>query len=134
MIENFDQLLRRLKDGKLDMLEASPDDWNTALHHLMRPCFTFRDSKTQEEILEIYFKTSKECNPRNIRQQTPLHIAVYGNRLGMAQMLLENGANPKARDISGKTPLDLAKALNNTVMRLPLEIALRSQKSSVTGS
>lgn len=32
----------------------------------------------------------------------------------MVQLLLENGADPKAKNSEGKTPLDLAIAENNT--------------------
>ena len=41
--------------------------------------------------------------------RTPLHLAVLKNRPAMVQLLLELGADPRARDNRGYTPLNLAK-------------------------
>ncbi|KAG9826069.1 hypothetical protein KCU98_g701, partial [Aureobasidium melanogenum] len=116
------QLLGRLKNGNLDMLEASPDDQNTALHILMtlKPATT----KAQKEILALYLETSDGCSPRNIRDETPLHIATNENNLEMAEILIRNGADLKAQDSSGRTPLDLAKALERSAITILIRQAL----------
>jgi ankyrin repeat protein len=42
--------------------------------------------------------------------RTPLHFAVLKNRPDMVRLLLELGADPRARDSRGYTPLNFAKA------------------------
>lgn len=122
MTGKFDQLGQRLRDNNLAMLEASPDDGNTALHHLMR--YNPETSTTQEEILEIYFETSSKCNPRNTRGDTPLHTAIYENNIGVVRFLIRNGADLEAQEGSGKTPLDLAKALERSAITTLIRQAL----------
>ena len=46
--------------------------------------------------------------------QTPLHFAAIYGHTGIAQYLLENGADTKAQDISGGTPLHEACRYGNT--------------------
>ena len=41
-------------------------------------------------------------------EQTPLHRAVWDNRLEIARLLLEYGADPTLEDEDGDTPLDMA--------------------------
>ena len=40
---------------------------------------------------------------------TPLHLAVTGRHIAMIALLLEHGANPRAADGDGLTPLALAE-------------------------
>ncbi|KAG9556097.1 hypothetical protein KCU71_g11693, partial [Aureobasidium melanogenum] len=108
------QLRQKFKDGKLDMLEASPDDQNTALHLLMTS--DPETTNTLKEILEVHFKTSNECSPRNIEGETPLHIAIQKNNIEIAKILIRNSADLQVQDSSGKTPLDLAKALERSAI------------------
>lgn len=46
------------------------------------------------------------------KNRTPLHMAVVGGHETLVKWLLELGANPKAADADGKTPLLLAQSLN----------------------
>ena len=39
---------------------------------------------------------------------TPLHSAAWYGHTAIAEMLLEKGADVNARDVNGKTPLQLA--------------------------
>lgn len=43
---------------------------------------------------------------------TPLHFAAYKGSVAIVQLLLENGADPNARDGSNKTPYDIARRDN----------------------
>ena len=40
---------------------------------------------------------------------TPLHLAVLNSSLIVIRSLLNSGANPYALNLSGETPIDLAK-------------------------
>ena len=44
--------------------------------------------------------------------ETPLHLAMRNGRIKIGLLLLERGANPNARDISGVTPLDETRIFN----------------------
>jgi len=50
--------------------------------------------------------------------ETPLHLAAFGNKTAaVVELLLERGANPKARDGKGKVPFEYAEgneALENS--------------------
>ena len=46
-------------------------------------------------------------------RQTPLHEAVLDSKLDALAILLARGADTTARDVSGKTPLALAKYMRN---------------------
>ncbi|CAD0095670.1 unnamed protein product [Aureobasidium vineae] len=104
------------------MLEPSPDDGKTALHWLMRSIPGSLD--LQKRILKLFFTTSGELSPRDYDGWTPLHITVFENSVELAELLIQNGANPHAQDHSGKTPLQLANDLDRTEIVAAIEIAL----------
>lgn len=82
-----------------------------------------------KDLVHIFIKNGAEINARNLRGETPLHYAaVRGNgfnslssifykslifffsgNVNIAQILIESGADVKAQDNNGKTPLDDAK-------------------------
>ena len=47
--------------------------------------------------------------------QTPLILAAVGGHKELVKVLLEAGANPRAVNSHGQTPLDIARALEKTV-------------------
>src|SRR5262249_34691554 len=58
-------------------------------------------------------------NLRNNFGETPLHLAARGNHLDLAQLLLERGADPRARTndrapLPNRTPVDYADALGHS--------------------
>ena len=59
---------------------------------------------------------SADINAKNGRGWTPLHVAAFWNRIEIAMLLLENGANPAAEDSNGKTPEDVAIETGNYEM------------------
>ena len=46
---------------------------------------------------------------RNVYQQTPLHFAISFNNPEGACILIDNGADVNAKDVSGNTPLSIAE-------------------------
>ncbi|KOO29995.1 ankyrin repeat protein mbp3 16, partial [Chrysochromulina tobinii] len=50
-----------------------------------------------------------EVNAKNIHDVTALHLAAYWGYLAIAKRLLEGGADPTLRDISGRTAIDIAR-------------------------
>lgn len=63
--------------------------------------------------------------------RTPLHYAVDADRDGAVRLLLAAGADPRARDSRGETPLDLAKRLDRRKKMLGEMLAhLRNSRAS----
>ncbi|KAI3644790.1 hypothetical protein MP228_010954 [Amoeboaphelidium protococcarum] len=55
-------------------------------------------------------QTGVDVNAQNaVNKWTPLHWAAYQGHLQVAQLLLNNGADPSIKNESGKTAVDLAK-------------------------
>lgn len=52
----------------------------------------------------------------SVEGYTPLHLAAEGGLLDVAQVLLDHGADPKARNAQGDTPLTLAERRGNMEM------------------
>ena len=48
-----------------------------------------------------------DINGRNKDGNTALHLAAFFGRADVAKLLLENGANPQARNNDGETPVDV---------------------------
>ena len=58
-------------------------------------------------------KFAKQLNTQNLLGQTPLHIAVINNDIGMINFLARNGAHIKVHDGRGRTPIHLACEYGN---------------------
>jgi ankyrin repeat protein len=67
-------------------------------------------------------------NAVNNQDITPLHLCVEGGYLAAAQVLMDAGANIMARDVSGRTPRDMARKMGQKELEKIL------QKSRTTGS
>ena len=50
-----------------------------------------------------------DINARDRSGKTPLHLAAYGGKKRMAELLIASGADINARDDSGCTPLKAAQ-------------------------
>ena len=61
-----------------------------------------------DEIAKMIIKAGGDVNAKDENQVSPLHEAVRLGNVGVAKLLLENGANAQAEDHTGKKPLDWA--------------------------
>lgn len=118
----------KLEQSLLDPLEPSPDNGNTALHT------TIKSTSTQSsDILAFVHRVFEEllasvkgnCSPQNGCQETPLHTAVLSSQSEMALMLIKAGADLTLRDNLERTPLDLAKELEQDEVVAAIQRALR---------
>jgi ankyrin repeat protein len=84
------------------------------------------------EKIQSLLKTDQgkqEINTGNYLGNTPLHIAAERNYPKIVELLLQNGANPCAKNKAGLTPLDLAKQKGNLgIFKTLLDAAPNSVK------
>ena len=83
------------------LLTARDTDDSTPLH-----CAVW---KGQDAVVALLLDAGADVNLHNKNTHwgtTPLHAAAHANQEAIARMLLEHGANPAARDLEGRTPLD----------------------------
>lgn len=55
-------------------------------------CLNTGTTEEQKGVLEVYLERGDECNPKNVRQETPLHITIHENIVAMAKILIRNSA------------------------------------------
>jgi len=81
-----------------------PDDQgNTPLHRLA--------SKGNDiELAEVLIKGGADINAKNYKDSMPLHEAVRNENFRMVEFLISKGAYLYAKDMLGRTPLDLARS------------------------
>jgi ankyrin repeat protein len=65
-----------------------------------------------------------DVNQRGANGRPPLYTAVLGKHVKIVQMLLAAGADPTIADMSGQTPMDLARAQNPALAKV-LEQAIQ---------
>ena len=88
---------------------ATNDDENTPLHYLARVPYV----PLMDKILAMFLAGGADVNALNTNLETPLHMAVWKNNLGMVGLLLRNGADPNIRNIKDSSPWDWAVVAQN---------------------
>ena len=91
------------------------------------------------EVVRLLLKLNVEVNSRNVKGSTPLHLASMGSwRLPegsavIVRLLLENGADAQARDLSGKTASEVARGFEQQeiVRLLSQDVAKGTNKQHI---
>lgn len=65
----------------------------------------------QKKKLSCYKLAGANLNSVNLSRQSALHAAVETGQVKVVQFLLEHGCDAVKKDVYGRTPLDIAKAL-----------------------
>jgi ankyrin repeat protein len=92
--------------AKEDEDAADPSTMNFAQ---LYGCWIAR-AKTLQEVEEILKERNYNINDRDQNGETALHLTCKAANVDIARYLLENGADPTARDNDGLTPLHIAAA------------------------
>ena len=82
------------------LVDARDTDGSTPLH-----CATW---KGHPEVVKALLAAGADVNSVNQNEHwgtTPLHAAAHANQAVIAQLLIDHGANPRAQDGEGRTPL-----------------------------
>ncbi len=110
---------------KLDVpLDAVNREMDTLLHMASSAPIVMERNVA---VVAYLIENTDAVHAENGLGQTPLHVAAASNCMkpDIVALLLKAGADPKAVDKSGKTPLDLAKSAYDSGLRLP---TLRSKE------
>lgn len=107
---NFPEAVKLLLDSKCDIEirnKSESSDWKGETPLL---CVSFWG---HDDIAEMLIDAGADVNATAERSVSPLHEAVRLGNVGIARLLLENGANKQAVDREGKTPLEWASDENS---------------------
>jgi ankyrin repeat protein len=66
--------------------------------------------------IERRFETRRNVNTADDADSTPLHIAAFKDKLDVAEVLLDNGADPNIRDKFGMTAMHIAAMRGNLTL------------------
>ena len=136
------EMVELLLMQKLDIVYVNDANGDTPIHLAVRrvdervlhtllsrvPDFSKVNSETGDSILHaaahhgniaavkllLDFGHANKLNKRNKDKQDPLHMAASAGHAEVVRLLLQWGADPKARDKKKKTPIELAKQFNHT--------------------
>lgn len=82
---------------------------DTPLHNaISSPSTIFPHLRIFESVVGVLVGARSDANAPNSAGQTALHLAAYWGNLSITKLLLAGGTDPSLRDISGKTPRDVA--------------------------
>ena len=67
------------------------------------------------KVVEALLDSGAAIDAKSKLDMTPLHAAAVGGNAGVVRLLIERKADVRARDIDGKTALDLAVKNENSM-------------------
>ncbi len=73
------------------------------------------------EVASYLFEKGVDPNFRDIYGWTPLHVAIYQNKLSYIELLLDKGSNPYIPTTKDETAFDMAEEIKNTGIITVLE-------------
>ena len=101
------RILERLCQAGADVNAADVYGWTP----LMRAAY----EGYTEEVRLLLAQADLDLERINDHGQTALHLAVIGEHIELAQLLLQHGA-PRRPDFEQRTPLSIATELNNQAL------------------
>ncbi|KAH8987259.1 ankyrin repeat-containing domain protein [Lactarius akahatsu] len=108
---------------------ATNNQGQTPLHLLSEGIYF--NPQDVPDFVELFMKYGADVNARDSNNTTPLHVASCEGQLEVARMLLAHGANPKAINDQGQTPLHLLlEGIHNSQEVLDLVELLLKERSS----
>ena len=105
------------EDGVTDLHIAAANDWAKLAKWLIATgAYPNARLKYDEKVVSSTTKERLGINSSSKRNgQTPIHFAVFHNAVGVAKVLLANGADVNAINLSGSTPLHTAALQNGRI-------------------
>ena len=98
--------------GMVEVLVAHGADVNASANNGWVPLCNASNS----EMAEFLIAHGAKVNAKDQNGKTPLHVAAFGNKLGVAKILIKHGADAQAKDSDGLTPMDIAIRGNHSEM------------------
>lgn len=93
--------------GALVNIEADNESRATPLHLAV----AFRDEQVADRMIKVLINNGAELNSTQSGGQTPLHHAVGRKSVKLVDTLIEAGADPFLKDLTGRSAADLAKEM-----------------------
>ena len=107
----FSALSRALESGHVEVVRYLIEHGAAIVGRTRggQPPLTYVIQHRQPELLELFLKNKAPTDLVDFDGLTALHLAAAADDETATRLLLEHGANPKAKDSKGKTPLDMAR-------------------------
>ncbi len=102
--------------GFLDQLKSLTDEELKTKTSCGETGIHFAAKNGHTHIIDFLVNKGLIVDERTISNWTPLHTAVESNHLAVVECLLKHGADMQVLNSDGKSPMDIAKSLNNEKM------------------
>jgi ankyrin repeat protein len=99
------EMVKVLIDSGANVNEKYEGD-TTLLHLACR--WDLNDTAVTEVLIAAGLDVNAKINKGSLEGETPLHLSAAIGNMGVAEVLIKNGADVNARKANGETPLDLA--------------------------
>ncbi len=122
-VDGFSPLSRALEQGYIDVVRYLVERGAAIIGRTRGGLcpLTYVMQHHQPELLELFLKHNAPTNLVDLDGSTALHFAAAANDEIATRLLLEHGADPKAKDARGRTPLEAARTNEATKTTALLE-------------
>lgn len=120
-VDGYSPLSRALEQGHLQVVRYLVDRGAAIIGRTrggLTP-LTYVIQHQQPELLELFLKNKAPTSLVDLDGSTALHVAAAADDETATRLLLDHGADPEAKDVKGRTPLEIAgqnKAAKTTVL------------------